>query len=111
MEEDFLSKLTRRMVNAFMDIIILSKLEITERESEVTGYNLMKLINKKFNILVGTGTVYAVLYSMERKGLICSSLKGRRRIYKLTDQGEQVIQSLSASNLTSSNLIEALSLN
>jgi len=39
-------------------------------------------------MLPGSGTVYSVLYSMERQGLVRGTWNERRRIYRLTKKGE-----------------------
>jgi DNA-binding PadR family transcriptional regulator len=59
-------KLRRKTLKSFLDILILEEL----RKSSLSGYDIIDLIHKKFGILVSSGTVYSLLYSMERDGLI-----------------------------------------
>lgn len=81
-------QLRRRLVKSFIDIIILSKL----KENPMSGYDVISLIYKKFHILPGSGSVYSVLYSMEREGLIKGRWNQRKRIYALTSKGEETIK-------------------
>jgi DNA-binding PadR family transcriptional regulator len=75
-----LSQIRRRLVKNFMDIIILSEL----KETPLSGYDVMTLIY--------SGSVYSLLYSMERKGLIKGDWNERRRLYTLTQKGEEAIE-------------------
>jgi DNA-binding PadR family transcriptional regulator len=54
----------------------------------------MGLIHQKLGFLISSGTVYSLLYSMERKGLIKGELTDGKRIYVLTDQGKGVIDDI-----------------
>lgn len=83
-----LSQIRRRLVKNFMDIIILSEL----KETPLSGYDVLTLIYKRFHILLGSGSVYSLLYSMERKGLIKGDWNERRHLYTLTQKGEEAIE-------------------
>jgi len=76
-----------RMVKSFLDAIVLDKLR--ERDNPISGYDVVTFIHKKFYILVSSGTVYALLYSMERDGLIRGMWSQRKRVYTLTEKGEE----------------------
>jgi len=93
-----LLQLRRRLVKSFMDILILTKL----KEKPMTGYDIISLIYKEFRILPGSGSVYSLLYSMERKGLVKGTWDERRRIYTLTPRGVETIRAA----LDSYNMIE-----
>lgn len=49
-----------------MDIIILAEL----RNRPMSGYDVISFIHNKFRLIVSSGTVYSLLYSLERNGLI-----------------------------------------
>jgi len=82
----------RRMVKSFLDNIVLAKLR--EQDSPMSGYDVIALIHKKFHILASSGTVYALLYSMERDGLIRGVWSQRKRVYTLTEKGEKKIKAI-----------------
>ena len=83
-----LLKLRRRLVKNFMDLLILMEL----RERTMSGYDVMTLIYRRFGILMGSGSVYSLLYRMEREGLIAGTWQERRRVYMLTPKGAQAAE-------------------
>ena len=66
MEAKVLKTMHERIIKSFMDIIVLSEL----RNGPMSGYDVISYIHNKFRILVSSGTVYSLLYSLERDGLI-----------------------------------------
>jgi len=84
-------KMRSRIIKDFMDMLILSE----SRRVPISGYDVVALIHKKYNVLVSSGTVYSTLYSLERNGLIRGNLVGRGRVYRLTDDGEKIVQAFS----------------
>jgi DNA-binding PadR family transcriptional regulator len=54
----------------------------------IYGWEIPKIIEKKFNFKPGRITPYRVLYCLEMDGFVKSKLKERRRIYKITKKGE-----------------------
>jgi len=71
------------LLKRFIDIIVLEEL----KKGEMSGYELVFKLHTKYDLLVSPGTVYALLYSLERQGLIKGRLEERRRVYELTDNG------------------------
>ena len=76
-----------RVIKSFMDVIIMTEI----RKGPLSGYDVISYINAKFNLLVSSGTVYSLLYSLERNGQVEGVWKERKRTYKLTDKGEETI--------------------
>jgi DNA-binding PadR family transcriptional regulator len=66
LEGKILRKMHERIIKNFMDIIILAEL----RNGPMSGYDVISFIHNKFHLLVSSGTVYSLLYSLERNGLI-----------------------------------------
>ena len=62
MEAKVLRQMHERIIKSFMDIIILAEL----RNGSMSGYDVISFIHNKFNLLVSSGTVYSMLYSLER---------------------------------------------
>ena len=71
----------------------------------MSGYDVMRLIHKKFDTMVSPGTIYNLLYSLERDGLIEGIENERKRIYKLTEQGEQSIGVITEANKEIQNFL------
>ncbi|HLE75903.1 MAG TPA: PadR family transcriptional regulator [Candidatus Bathyarchaeia archaeon] len=91
MQRDFVEDLRERTIKSFMDILALKELE---KESAISSYDLIMLIHKKFAVLVSSGTVYATVYSLERRGLIEGAKNRRKTVYMLTDKGEKALQDI-----------------
>jgi DNA-binding PadR family transcriptional regulator len=86
-EARILREMHERIIKNFMDVIIMTEL----RGGPLSGYDVISFINAKFNLLVSSGTVYSLLYSLERNGLVEGVWKERKRTYKLTNKGEDAI--------------------
>jgi len=84
----------RRIIKNFLDVLVLAEL----RNGPMSGYDVIAFIHNKFRLLVSSGTVYSLLYSLERDGLVNGSWSQRKRIYKLTDKGEETIKAIMNAN-------------
>ncbi len=84
---EIVEKLQRRTIQNFMDILILTEI----KKGSLSGYDAMALIHERFGILMSSGTVYSLLYSLERDGLIKGVNNHRKRVYELTENGKQNI--------------------
>jgi len=56
------------------------------------------MIHERFDVMISPGTVYSLLYSLEREGLIMGIDKPRKRMYKLTENGEKTQKTIVESN-------------
>jgi DNA-binding PadR family transcriptional regulator len=90
LEGRILKKMHERIIKNFMDIIIMTEL----RNGSLSGYDVISYIHNKFNLLVSSGTVYSLLYSLERNGLVGGVWEERKRVYKLTEKREKKIDTL-----------------
>jgi len=104
LEGKVLRKLHERIIKNFMDIIILAEL----RKGPMSGYDVISFIHNKFNLLVSSGTVYSLLYSLERNGLIEGSWDERKRVYRLTEKGAKTIETILGANDKIKNFITNL---
>lgn len=91
LEHDIPRKMRERAIKKFMDTLILAELR---KVPTLSGYDFIAFIHKKFHILMSSGTVYSVLYSLERDGLIKGMQTGQKRVYNLTDKGEETVKTL-----------------
>jgi DNA-binding PadR family transcriptional regulator len=90
--KNLLWHLQKRTVKNFMDILILSEL----RKAPMSGYDVVSLIFDRFSFLPISGSVYSLLYALEREGLIKGGWNGRKRIYTLTSRGEEIVETAQA---------------
>jgi len=86
-----LRKMHERIIKNFMDIFILAELF----DGPLSGYDLVGLIHKKFDLLMSSGTIYSILYSLERDELVKGQWTQRRRAYALTEKGQKTLQDFS----------------
>lgn len=91
MEPEILESLRKRTIKNFLDVLVLAELN---NGQTISGYDVIALIHKKFHTLVSSGTVYSVIYSLERNGLIEGRWNRRKRVYKLTNKGEETIKTV-----------------
>ena len=68
-------------------------MEMKKREN-ISGYDVIDLVNLKFSESISPGTVYSTLYAMERKGLIYGETDGRKTVYKLTEKGHLAMDTI-----------------
>ncbi len=84
-------EMQRKMIKHFLDVMILSEIKKT---GPLSGYDIMELVHNKFGFLLSSGTVYTLLYSMERRGLIDGKQTAGKRKYVLSDKGADAINAI-----------------
>jgi DNA-binding PadR family transcriptional regulator len=104
MSTKIVENLRRRTIKTFMDMLILAELQ----DKSLSGYDTISIIHKRFNILVSSGTVYSLLYSLERKGLVAADVDQRKRVYTLTEKGEQTLETVGKANGEINGLVQTL---
>jgi DNA-binding PadR family transcriptional regulator len=67
-----------------MDILILEEL----KRSMMSGYDVMAYLQKRFGVSLSSGTVYGILYSMERQKLIEGFEIENKRLYRFLENRE-----------------------
>jgi DNA-binding PadR family transcriptional regulator len=104
LERKVLKEMHERIIKNFMDIIILAGL----KTGPLSGYDVISFIHNKFHLLVSSGTVYSLLYSLERNGLIEGTWNERKRVYRLTEKGEETIETILGASDKIQNFIASL---
>ena len=89
-EARILKKMHERVIKNFMDTIIMSELQ----NGPISGYDVISYIHTRFGFLVSSGTVYSLLYSLERNGLVDGVWIERKRVYRITEKGAQTIETI-----------------
>ena len=80
--------MNERVIKDFLDVIVMSEV----KNEPLSGYDLITRVNNKFHFLVSAGTVYTLLYSLERKGLVKGNATSRKTTYTLTEKGAFIIE-------------------
>ena len=90
--DDILQSLTKRRKSPGLGSMLTTKEKILRHIAfRVTyGYEIWKAIGKGMTI----GAVYQHIADLERRGLISSKLKGKRRYYEVTERGKRVLTAL-----------------
>jgi DNA-binding PadR family transcriptional regulator len=88
---DSAREIERRILNEFMDLLILFSLNLS---NQISGYDVIKYVQARYRFLLSPGTVYSCLYQMERDGLLKGKRKGKKRLYILTQQGAETAKAL-----------------
>lgn len=86
-------KLSSKLVRRTGDVIILGMFE----GAELSGYDVISLFHKRFHILVSSGTIYSILYALERQGVIRGEWRQRKRVYTLTKKGVEILNRIRGS--------------
>jgi DNA-binding PadR family transcriptional regulator len=89
-----LKRMHKRIIKNFLDVLVLAEL----RNGPMSGYDVIAFIHNKFRILVSSGTIYSMLYALERDGLIVGAWNQRKRVYRLTEKGEETIKAIMSAN-------------
>ena len=99
-----LEKLRRQSIKAVLDVLLLAEL----RKGTMSGYDAMSYIHNEFGVLVSSGTIYSHLYALEREGLITGDKDVKKRVYTLTEKGEQTLKMASKANIELLNRINQM---
>ena len=91
MQPNVFQELRERTIRNFLDIAVLAELK---KGHLMSGYDIIGFLNEKFRLMMSSGTVYNTLYALEREGVIEGQLKGKKRVYKLTEKGEDMIDAI-----------------
>lgn len=103
---DLIEKLQSRVIHEFMDIFILAQL----KKGSLSGYDAIGLIHTRLGLLVSSGTVYSLLYSLERDGWIRGVWNDRKRVYELAEKGERDMKVIVKVNEEVQNFLRSISL-
>jgi DNA-binding PadR family transcriptional regulator len=106
LSSEIVKRLKRKTLRNFMDILILTEMK---KEASLSGYDVIGLVHKKFGVFVSSGTIYSLLYSLERDGLIKGVWNDRKRVYELSEKGEQNIEVITKANEEIQNFLRNIS--
>jgi len=86
------SKITVKILKGMLEIVILELLSA----KPMHGYAVISAIRKTYGVYFGPSTIYPLLNSMERRGLVkCEwmfNAKDRpKKVYYLTDEGKMFL--------------------
>lgn len=80
--------MTGRHVKAFLDLLILGILN----GKSMYGYKIIAAVHKEFGVLLSPGSLYPLLHTLEKKGMVYSQFQGGRIVYSMTSNGRKIFQ-------------------
>jgi len=81
----------KRMLNMLLDIIML---KYARDNGSLAGYDIMVWVREKYDVLLSSGVVYAKVRRLEKDGLVEGKQNKRKRVYMLTEKGEEFLESI-----------------
>lgn len=88
--EEYVDRYRERFVRSFLDWVVLSIL-VRKRSY---GYEMIAMISEEFNLYLSSGTLYPVLYNLERMHLVTgrwdSPNRRSKKVYEITPEGLRV---------------------
>lgn len=78
------------LVKTFLDIIVLATLN----GNSVHGYKIIADLHRTFGVLLSPGTLYPLLYSLEKEKLVEVIEAKRKKLYRLTPKGRKRVVAL-----------------
>jgi len=76
--------LRKKALLGIIDILILNWI----KKQPICGQDIRDRIKGEFTISIGPGTLYPILYNLQKKGFIESKLYNKKRMYFLTKEGK-----------------------
>jgi len=73
-----------------LDLAILRMLT----QNPLTAYEMNTNLVKKFSVMIAPSTIYKTLSDMKEKALIKCTRKRNRRIYILTEHGQEIVKNM-----------------
>ena len=92
-DNKFVLEEKRKLLKAFSDIAILD--ELTKGEP-LSASDIIVFFHKNYDIRMSPGTLYPILYKLERRGYIKVIPDKKTRLYVLADSGRIALDSLQA---------------
>ena len=101
--DEILRETHKRLVKSFLDVIILAKLN--EENAPIGAHNIMNFVHQEFGVLASLDSLWALLYSCEKDGLIKSSDIGGTKQYSLSIKGKNTLEIITREKPRIINLI------
>lgn len=90
LSEDFILKQRKKILLGIMDILILEWI----KKNPISGQEIMDRIKTHFNVMIGPGTMYPILFSLKKRNLVYTEMDKKRKLYLLTNKGRETINTL-----------------
>jgi PadR family transcriptional regulator PadR len=95
LKNETVKRMKKQIAKSVIDLLMLAEL----RNGTMSGYDAIGYIHNKFGVLLSSGTVYSHLYALEREGLIKGKWDIKKRVYEITEKGEQALENIAKTNM------------
>lgn len=90
LEHGLLGEMRNRIIDDFLDIIILRELE----DGSLGCYDVISRVHNRHDRQLSSGKTYSRLYSLEKKGLVRSRSNSNKRVFMLTESGREALREI-----------------
>jgi DNA-binding PadR family transcriptional regulator len=105
MENEIIADMRLALVKHFLNVIVL---ETLSHRGPLSGYDFIEVIQGRFDFTVSSGTIYSLLYMLEREGLVEGKMTDGKRVYTLTKRGQERLDSVLASKKEIIEFVETI---
>jgi DNA-binding PadR family transcriptional regulator len=84
-------KVRKRVLKACLSVAIMAELS---KRTALSATNIISILKKRYNIQLSAGTVYSVLYALEKDRNIQRLPNRRKKLYVLTNKGKENIKNI-----------------
>ena len=74
----------KKALLGIIDILILQWI----KENPMGGQDIMNKIQNQFDVKIGPGTMYPILFSLKKRNLVNTKIDKKRKLYFLTKKGK-----------------------
>jgi len=82
--EEYILQQRKKALLGVMDVLILQWI----KEEPISGQDMMNKLFKDFDIKIGPGTMYPILFSLKKRKLVNTKIDKKRKLYFLTNKGK-----------------------
>ncbi len=86
-----LRRIENQIIGKHLDIIIIKALG----KEPLSGYGIISLVHREYGILIGSGRVYNLLHSLEKKHIIKTAKVDKAKYYVLDEEGKRILKLIS----------------
>ena len=84
--EKYILNQRKKALLGIIDVLILQ----WAKERPISGQEIMNKILEQFNVKIGPGTMYPILFSLKKRSLVKTMTYKKRKLYLLTNKGKIV---------------------
>jgi len=77
-----------KIVKASLEMIILSRVS----EKPMCGFDIIKAISQQYHVFLSQGTVYPMLYSLEKRNILKAQNSSKAKVYDITADGREIAE-------------------